>query len=431
MRIKLISRLILIGVGIALVIFALLAPSQSLYGYESGSVGQFLILFLGLLLMVIGAQNPEKVGPRISRVYQVIAVMLLNTVVMLLVIEVLAIIAWNALAANIPENRQVRHALDMPYYKSVSWGQKFWEEYPLVNPEVYTPFVLWRRAPFEGETINVDENGIRLTPGGECTEDAYRVFVFGGSTLWGLGAPDSMTIPAYLQQKLAEQRDAPICVINYGELGYVSTQEVIRFTAELQKQNVPDLVIFYDGLNDVYATYQSGMVGTHQNLTAIQARFLSNRTHFIVQWIRSSYTMQMISLWLTAQNPAVHTDASLDSALAGKLVTAYNVNRQIIAGLAQTYDFDYLFLWQPMITNTNKVMTEEEKLIAGGVDPVLWNFYSDVHKQILTIEEAHFYDMADTFDDYPEQVWFDSAHMTPPGNDRVAARIADLMTSQE
>jgi hypothetical protein len=68
-----------------------------------------------------------------------------------------------------------------------------------------------------------------------------------------VGAPDWGTIPAYLQEELEERFNGAVCVVNYGEDGFASTQEVILLLIELQRGNVPDAVIFYDGVNDVTA----------------------------------------------------------------------------------------------------------------------------------------------------------------------------------
>src|SRR4030095_8272929 len=63
------------------------------------------------------------------------------------------------------------------------------------------------------------------------------------------------------------------CVVNFGESAYVSTQSVIALMLQLQTGNVPDLAIFYEGTNDIYAAYQSGRAGVHQNVDQVAARY--------------------------------------------------------------------------------------------------------------------------------------------------------------
>ena len=78
---------------------------------------------------------------------------------------------------------------------------------------------------------------------------------------------------AYLQKGLEQLHDGPVCVVNFGESAFVSTQGVLTLLRQLQLGNVPQLVIFYDGLNDVYSAYQSGRSDAHQNLDQLARVF--------------------------------------------------------------------------------------------------------------------------------------------------------------
>lgn len=82
--------------------------------------------------------------------------------------------------------------------------------------------------------------------------------------MWGSGARDSFTIPSLLSQILSEH-GISIHVVNYGESGFVSTQEVIALMLQLKKGNIPDVVMFYDGVNDTFSAFQHGIAGIPQN----------------------------------------------------------------------------------------------------------------------------------------------------------------------
>jgi len=64
-----------------------------------------------------------------------------------------------------------------------------------------------------------------------------HLFAFGGSTMWGWGARDDYTIVSYLS-KLLDEKGYPAEVTNYGQLNYVSTQEVIALLRCIQRGNV-------------------------------------------------------------------------------------------------------------------------------------------------------------------------------------------------
>src|SRR5207247_2022292 len=181
------------------------------------------------------------------------------------------------------------------YYSSNDWAKRYWYEFRLSGTQRYYPYVGWRRAPFKGETIEIDQNGVRVTPGGDCSAKSFKVFTFGSSQMWGTGSPDWGTIPANLQKGLEKLRQGPVCVMNFAESAYVSTQDVIMLLMQLRSGNVPDLVLFYNIEDDIYAAYQSGRAGLPANLDQIAARFERRRepSRFVDQ-LRSTYAYSLI-----------------------------------------------------------------------------------------------------------------------------------------
>ena len=88
--------------------------------------------------------------------------------------------------------------------------------------------------------------------------------MLGGSSLWGFGARDDQTIPSLLARSLHE-KGWYAEIRNLAEIGYVSMQEVIALTRELQAGYRPDLVIFYDGVNDTTSALLEGEPGLTTN----------------------------------------------------------------------------------------------------------------------------------------------------------------------
>ena len=153
----------------------------------------------------------------------------------------------------------------------------YWREFGVSRRQAYRPYVLWRRHAFSGKTINVDADGVRLTPGAVCGPSSFKVFVLGGSTVWGTGSADWNTLPAHLQTELQRVSARPVCVVNFGESAWVSTQSVLQLLLQLQAGNVPDLVISYEGYNDADSVDQSGRAGVHENLAQLVAIFEGTR----------------------------------------------------------------------------------------------------------------------------------------------------------
>jgi lysophospholipase L1-like esterase len=84
--------------------------------------------------------------------------------------------------------------------------------------------------------------------------DTYRIFMVGGSTMFGAGATsDETTIPGYLQHLLSEKDfEFDIEVINSGIQGADSNTELNLIEQKLVTLS-PDLMIIYDGWNDLRA----------------------------------------------------------------------------------------------------------------------------------------------------------------------------------
>ncbi len=102
-------------------------------------------------------------------------------------------------------------------------------------------------------TLNINSYGFRGPEiSNEKPDETYRIFVVGGSTTFSIRAlSDNHTIPGYLQQKFNEfSIDKKIEVINAGIPAITSTDELHLITSKIIEFE-PDLIIIYDGFNDV------------------------------------------------------------------------------------------------------------------------------------------------------------------------------------
>ena len=114
------------------------------------------------------------------------------------------------------------------------------------------------------ETINVDESGERSTYQ-SAIDKKIIVWMFGGSTMFGTGSADFQTIPSYLVQ-IGEKTGQGIEARNFGTSGFVHLQERQLLEKNIMDAvNLPTYVIFLDGINEVFAAYQSGCAGSINN----------------------------------------------------------------------------------------------------------------------------------------------------------------------
>jgi lysophospholipase L1-like esterase len=208
---------------------------------------------------------------------------------------------------------------------------------------------------------------------------------------------------------------------------------------ELQSRNVPDLVIFYDGINDTSAAYQSGR-STHHNFDHIAAKVKKNESppQLFVAWIESSNSFHLLKRLVAKlrQKPrngtalVTYKTMGIDTASLSDLVVGrYISNYEIVDALAQKYGFKFVFFWQPVITIGDKSLTAEEQEMKRKMEPALIELYGSVYDRVQQVVKKYenLYYMAKIFDENEPLVWIDYAHVTPEGNRLIAQKMAQLI----
>jgi len=201
--------------------------------------------------------------------------------------------------------------------------------------------------------------------------DTHRIFMVGGSTMFGAGATsDETTIPGYLQQ-LLDKKDIgfDIEVINAGIQGADSNSELKLIEQKLVSYS-PDLIIIYDGWNDLRA-----------NNTVVDVK----------------------------------------------------KNWKIMCGLGGDSNFDVIITLQPIAGFGNKILTEQElKHVDTGKDymnnPLIESLstYTKYAKNLSEIKTcSKTFDLRNVFDAEIESIYWDQGHVSDSGNAIVAQSILD------
>jgi lysophospholipase L1-like esterase len=317
------------------------------------------------------------------------------------------------------------------------WMKEFVDEFCRSYHAHWTSYVYFKRNPFAGKHITVDSNGIRRTSQPHSRESSgvhpARVFLFGGSTMWGTGARDSGTIPSALSRIIASDSDVgPTTVVNMGESGYVSTQSVLRLELELRNENIPDIVILYDGINDVFSAYQNGEPGLPQNEMhrATEFNLLNDgkrmRELGLSDLLGRTVTAGVVrGIQSAISPPASPTPPRLD--LAGDIVRLYRENLEIVKALSRHYGFRYEAYWQPVVfSRKNPSFYEQSQSDKQRiVRPLFVEAYSRVGQDSVLRSNPQFHDMSDIFDKSNMPVYLDFCHISEAGNAIVAQRMYD------
>lgn len=301
--------------------------------------------------------------------------------------------------------------------------QAFLAETEAATQVDFEPYYHWRARPYAGRFVNVDTAGNRKTVK-YPRRDAKRLFCMGGSTMWGRGVPDPLTIPSLLQKRLGHGYD----VYNLGEQGFVAVQELNLLLERLALGDVPDIVVFYDGVNDGYAgTYSPGVprhpqkVGADFEHLAAQQRQGFGATVFEALLSRTNYRRLRPDPTEAWRPPA----GDLESRVAATL-DAYEAFVRQAQGIAAAYDFAVHFFWQPNIYSMTKEPTPYEQQILDASDPLL----AASQKAVYEAARQRFADggpvvfLGHVFDAVKEPVYIDFCHARPRGNRLVAEAMA-------
>ena len=229
-------------------------------------------------------------------------------------------------------------------------------------------------------------------------------------------------------------------VTNFGEMGYVNTQEMIAFFLELREGNVPDLAVFYDGVNDVFSAFQNMEAGVPQNEENRRREFNSllatvKTEEFLLKWFHKTSIYKFsegLGRRLSGRPRASPEGwrASLDTRrgeeLAREVVHTYAGNLCVIRALAGGHGVRTLFYWQPVLFLKEPRTPYEEK----QVEKARWlrDFYLQVCREAASSRALSkipgFHDISRLFRKTGDPLFIDWSHLGEEGNARVARRIA-------
>ncbi|MCB2263375.1 MAG: hypothetical protein LGR52_10660 [Candidatus Thiosymbion ectosymbiont of Robbea hypermnestra] len=389
-------------------------PSRSLRAVGSGLRTGWLILGLLLLLILAG-----EAGLR------------------------LILTAGDRLAREPRTGRWLDERARADAYHGATWVQDYFRELDLSGKGGWRPYVYWRHPPRRGRYIQVDRNGLRATwrpPSRDAALDApppVRIFAFGASTMWGLGVRDHYTVASHLSKRL-HARGYPAQVTNYGQSAYVSTQEAIALLRGIHRGEVPDIVIFYDGLSDVLSSYMNAAAGVSQNARRRRAEFaLLDRPQGLLQHIgrqvptRNLWGFDRLATGLRRGiRPSVGHRSQvrpLSDEVVRQTRHIYAANLAFVASLGRRYGFESLFYWQPHIFSKRR-RSASEQAAAESLFPTRKAFeaiYREVRRSATLRDQTGFRDISALFDDLAEPYYVDGTHLSESGNRLVAEVMAE------
>jgi lysophospholipase L1-like esterase len=379
--------------------------------------------------------------PRVMKFFTLLGYTVFAVLVTATLLELLSWAGWSAYRRIHPELH--RNEAASPAFAGDSWAAEFWlEESARVKVrKVYVPFRLWGVTAWHGKYVNNDESemGIwrrTINPVSRNCEpkQMVKIWMFGGSAMYGTGVPDWATIPSKLSRELNSRGANCVVVINFGVEGYVTNQELIALMEQLKADRHPDIVIFYDGVNDsAVAGPTAGPVRAHHIYETIKARIegtLAGRFDFLTE----SYTFHVVRLGLQAlhrrRSPGL-TPPELELKAAAVLDN-YEANLRVLRTLGKAYGFQTLCFWQPSLWYGHKPLVPFEQHEVDAIearsdpwDPVLIEVYKEAEQR--SAKEKDFVFLGGLFDSVKDPVYLDNVHLGPRGNELAAHAIEEYI----
>jgi hypothetical protein len=225
---------------------------------------------------------------------------------------------------------------------------------------------------------------------------------------------------------------------NLAQIGYVSTQELIALIDELQAGYRPDIVVFYDGVNDTTSAYlekEAGLTTNESNrrgefnLLQSPARLAAALTAKLVKDSGSYRFAQAVRRRFEGEAAAASAASENDivAPLAADVLSRYATSIKIVETLSRGYGFRPLFFWQPIVfTKPALVQVErEEALRYAWAEPIIRAVYRKIQTSPELRSDPAFHDLSGIFDGTVGLVFIDYCHTTESANARIAATIAD------
>lgn len=316
----------------------------------------------------------------------------------------------------------------LPNYAGVNWARTHFEEFSALSTR-YISYIGWRREPFRGSTITLTgPYGQRATVGSADSGNP-SVYFFGGSTMWGTGANDANTIPSLVTQ-LGGYRSA-----NYGESAYTAHQSLVLLVQLLQEGHRPNVVVFYDGVNDVAHKCRSELTPTsHAREGQIRSALAATKSEnvyglkYMVEPLiaLAGVVSSRLSLLTRGRHGqghfACHSDAARAQRIADNLIQDWDVARRLV----ESYGGKFIGILQPVAYYS---VTKLDHIRLNDIQRKQFQSVYPLIRQKIR-GQRNLYDFTGALD-HQQYLYIDFCHLSPNANRLIASKLVELLSGHE
>jgi len=278
------------------------------------------------------------------------------------------------------------------------------------------------------EYITINSDGFRGSEIIKKSPNEFRIFILGGSTTFGIvSTSDKTTISAYLENFFHIDEFDFVKVINAGVPGANSRDEYFYLKTKLIEYD-PDLIIMYDGWNDITSRTTFMHLSDDEYTTKPQSETIQiNKTEKsgtgILKFFEIINYKTGIKSGAWVKSLYVIEEYGKDSE---RINTFSKKNWMDACSLGQKNNFDVVIVLQPILgTSDRELSSHENSFNLGNFEKNNlqymkdFNFYSDE----LSKECKLLVDMRHTFDSINEPVFWDNGHTSDFGNKIIAEKL--------
>lgn len=345
-----------------------------------------------------------------------------------LVIFLAMLIGANLLAAvaiDLRVDRLVKHdsRWALPNYQNNASAKVIFEEFNSLR-SVYRPYVGWSRREFQGEATTIGSAGDRIH--GDLPSDPSRVVrFFGGSTMWGTGAADAETIPAIFNQLYPQ-----FAVHNHGESGFLPRQSLARLINIALAREPLDLVLFYNGVNQVwYYCSEAAAFDRHGQTDKIARRTSGSQATKILYGSLFEAIQKLVTdadLFEAESERLDQSRCERDPAYANRVVEHLFDIWRMARRIVTASEGRFVALLQP-VAYVGKPMRDHLSLSLDSKRARNYRIIYGLIKKKLTETRDHWIlDMTDAVD-VAEPVYIDFCHISGNGNRIITQRLVERL----
>jgi len=266
------------------------------------------------------------------------------------------------------------------------------------------------------EITNINSDGFR---GDELKNlQSYRVFLVGGSTMFGVGASsDETTIPGYLGKMISKKYEN-IDIINAGIPKAYSVSETEYIKNDLIHYK-PNMIIVYDGWNDLSKNLNEFYITEEEDSNKF-IRFINRGEYYTPKIILQHYNN-----WKHEK-----LDIEFDSKHIEEKSSLWAENWKDTCESLNEEGIKIVIILQPILGSGDKILSPEEEEYFSHYDSETANkSYEKYAKKMQSLKNSCYqvHDYRNAFDRYTDTIYFDSGHVGDVGNKIIADKIHDVI----